>query len=129
MKRSLTLAGMLAVAFMLPALAQDTPMKTPSTTMTAPSSASIMLTDQEVADWLKKPVYSSDGTKVGEVVAFQRGTDNKVTEMHAGIGGFLGIGETIVKVTPAQFKLEGDRVVLMQTAAQAKLLPKVIQQQ
>jgi hypothetical protein len=45
--------------------------------------------------------------------------------MQADIGGFLGLGETRVRLTPAQFKLQGDRAVLDLTAAQAKDLPKV----
>jgi hypothetical protein len=62
---------------------------------------------------------------LGDVAAFARGTDNSVTEMHLDIGGFLGFGETRVKLTPAQFKLQDDRVVLGLTAEQAKDLPKV----
>lgn len=49
----------------------------------------------------------------------------KVTEMHADIGGFLGLGETRVRVLPSQFKLMDDRVVLSITAERAKTLPKV----
>jgi hypothetical protein len=35
------------------------------------------------------------------------------------------MGETRVKLTPQQFKLEGDRAVLNVTQAQAKTLPQV----
>jgi hypothetical protein len=49
-----------------------------------------------------------------------------VTEMHADIGGFLGLGETRVRLMPAQFKLMTDRVVLSVTADQAKSLPKIV---
>jgi hypothetical protein len=87
--------------------------------------ASMTLTAQEEKAWIDKPVYSSDGKKIGEVAAFARGTNNAVSEMHADIGGFLGLGETRVRLMPAQFKLQGDRVVLDVTAAQAKDLPKV----
>jgi hypothetical protein len=45
--------------------------------------------------------------------------------MHADIGGFLGLGETRINLTPAQFKLQSDRVVLSLTAEQAKELPAV----
>jgi hypothetical protein len=140
MMRSLSLATVLAAAITLPAYAQDTPAKAPvapsATTApatgvpaagvtTAPKAAGMMLTAQEALAWVDKPVYSSDGKKLGEVVAFLRSADNTVNEMHADIGGFLGIGETRVKVTPAQFKLQTDRVVLDVTAAQAKDLPKI----
>jgi hypothetical protein len=88
--------------------------------------ANMTLTAQEEKTWFDKPVYSSDGTKIGNVAAFARGTDNSISEMHADIGGFLGLGETRVRLMPAQFKLQGDRVVLAVTAAQAKDLPKVM---
>ena len=97
----------------------------PAAAIPAPQGATLSLTEQEAKSWIDKPVYSSDGKKVGEVAAFQRSGDNSVTEMHADIGGFLGIGETRVRLTPAQFKLQGDRVLLDMTAAQAKDLPTV----
>jgi hypothetical protein len=98
---------------------------TTSAAATSTPAQSISLTEQEAKGWIDKPVYSSDGKKLGEVAAFQRGGDNTISEMDADIGGFLGIGETRVKLTPAQFKLQGDRVLLDVTAAQAKDLPKV----
>jgi hypothetical protein len=70
-------------------------------------------------------VYSSDGSKIGEVAVIARGSDNTVTEMQADIGGFLGMGETRVRLTPAQFKLQEDRAVLSVTATEAKTLPTV----
>jgi hypothetical protein len=45
--------------------------------------------------------------------------------LHADIGGFLGFGKTRVKLTPQQFKLQTDRVVLSLTQQQAEHLPKV----
>jgi hypothetical protein len=88
-------------------------------------SASTTLTTQEALLLIDKPIYSSDGKKIGEVVAFQRDSSNKVIGMHADVGGFLGLGETRVSLTPAQFKVQGDRIVLEMTAEQAKDLPKV----
>ena len=88
-------------------------------------STGTSLTTQEALIWIDKPVFSSDGEQVGEVVSFQRDADNKVIGMHADIGGFLGFGETRVNLMPAQFELQGDRVLLNLTAEQAKALPKV----
>ena len=85
----------------------------------------LTLTEQDSKIWINKPIYSSDGKNIGEVVAFQRDADNNVIGMHADIGGFFGMGETRVNVAPSQFKLYGDRVLLELTAAQAKELPKV----
>ena len=96
---------------------------------TSPASGAAMeaptLSDQQAKEWIDKVVYSSDNKKVGEVAAFARDASGKVTEMHADIGGILGIGETRVRVLPAQFKLMGDRVVLTLDSEQIKALPKI----
>lgn len=123
--RALTLAAVLATAAALPAIAEDAPVKSSPPAAAQTDTTGLMLTAEQEKTWIGKPVYSSDEKKIGEVVAFARGADNKVTEMHAGIGGFLGLGETNVRLTPAQFKLQTDRIVLNVTAAQAKDLPKV----
>ena len=94
---------------------------TPGTAMETPT-----LNEQQAKDWINKVVYSSENKKVGEVAAFTRDATGKVTEMHADIGGFLGIGETRVRVMPAQFKLMGDRVVLNLDSEQVKSLPKIV---
>jgi len=112
------------------ALAQTTttpapsPVKPPAAATTN-GSAKLTLTDAQAKSWVDKPVYSSDNKKIGEIAEFKRGTDNVVQEMHADIGGFLGMGETRVKLTPEQFKLQSDRAILNMTQAQAKDLPKV----
>ena len=125
MIRILTVATILATAIAFPAIAQDATVKAPSSTTVEKNAASLMLTEEQAKTWIDKPVYSSDGNKIGEVVVIARGTDNNVTEMQADIGGFLGMGETRVRLTPAQFKLQDDRVVLSVTAAEAKTLPTV----
>jgi hypothetical protein len=123
MIRSLTLAIMLASVAALPALAQDMSGKAPSA---AQAVAPLVITAEQAKVWIGKPVYSSDNKKIGEIAAFARGTDNTVTEMHADIGGFLGLGETRVRLTPNQFKLDKDHVNINLTAVQAKELPKVV---
>lgn len=97
-----------------------------SAAATASPGPAIRLTSQEVELWIDKPVYSSDGKKLGEVASFQRSADNTVTEMLADIGGFLGLGETRVSLTPAQFRLQDDRIVLELTADQVKDLPPIV---
>lgn len=125
MIRSLTIATILATAIAFPAIAQDANVKGPSSTTVEKNTASPMLTEEQARVWIDKPVYSSDGNNIGAVTAITRGTDNTVTEMHADIGGFLGIGKTRVRLTPAQFTLQDDRVMLSVTAEQAKTLPTV----
>ena len=132
MVRSISLAAVIAAALALPAAAQTAPgPNTPpaATTPTAPSvttapkSTGATMTSQEALTWVGKPVYSSDGKNLGKVVSLVRGTDNAVSELDADIGGFLGLGATHVKIMPAQFKLQVDRVNLTLTAEQAKNLP------
>lgn len=91
-----------------------------STTMSAPT-----LTDDQARVWVDKIIYSSENKNIGEVAAFQRDSAGKVTELHADIGGFLGLGETRVRVMPEQFKLVNDRVVLSLTSEQVKALPRI----
>lgn len=93
--------------------------------MAAPMADGVTLNDQQAKEWIDKAVYSSDAKKLGEVAAFARDGAGKVTELHADVGGFLGLGETRVRLMPAQFKLMTDRVVLSMTADQAKTLPKI----
>lgn len=99
----------------------------PSTSPATPMApAGLSLTEQEAKAWVDKAVYSSEGTKLGEVAAIARDPSGKVTELHADIGGFLGMGETRIRLTPAQFKLGKDRVDLTVTADQAKTMPKIV---
>ncbi|HEY7548321.1 MAG TPA: PRC-barrel domain-containing protein [Hyphomicrobiaceae bacterium] len=129
--RSMAAAAFLAGAGL--ASAETTSSKT-TTTNPSPAPAAganetdagkMMLTDAQAKSWVGKPVYSSDGKQIGDVVSFERGVDNAVTELHADIGGFLGFGKSRVKLTPQQFKLQTDRVVLSLTQRQAENLPKV----
>jgi hypothetical protein len=105
-------------------LPPDKPAASPPPAATMPSDAKITLSNEQAKSWVDKPVFSNDGKELGEVAAFKRSTDGTVLEMHADIGGVLGIGETRVVVMPAQFKLQGNRVVLNLSAEQAKALPK-----
>ena len=128
--------GVTALAVLLgatAAIAQTTsPAGPPAEKMTPPAASTttvtkegLVLTEAQANAWIKKAVYSSDGKNVGEVTALKRDASGKVAELQAGIGGFIGIGETQVRVMPAQFKLENDRVVLSLTAEQVKTLPKI----
>ena len=109
----------------LPAIAENVKTAAATATESVQKDANLALTEQAAKAWVDRPVYSSDGQKLGEVAAFLRTADNKVTELQADIGGFLGIGEHRIRLAPAQFSLHSDRVVLDLTAAQAKELPKI----
>ncbi len=104
-------------------LAQSTPPAPPP--QVATPLKDLVLTEEQARTWIDKRVYSSDGQNLGEVAAFVRDASGRVTELHADIGGFLGMGETRVRLTPAQFQLGSDRVVVNMTAEQAKALPAI----
>jgi hypothetical protein len=122
MMRPLTFAAAFAAAIALPALAQDIKSPTMAGTMLTAETA---ITAQEAEAWVGKPVYSSDGKKLGEVATILRTADNKITELRADIGGFLGMGEHRIALPATQFALQNDRVVLGVSAEAAKQLPKV----
>jgi hypothetical protein len=131
------LLGATALAIVLgatAAVAQTTAPASPSAEKMSPPAAStttvtkdgLVLTEAQAKAWIKKAVYSSDGKNVGEVIAMKLDASGKVAELQAGIGGFIGIGETPVRLMPEQFKLENDRVVLSLTAEQVKALPAIV---
>ena len=124
--RTLTLATALAVAIALRQLLRTSKVPVAGTGAAATErGAGLALTAQEAQAWIGKPVYSSDGKMLGKVSSLERSADNKVTELHADIGGFLGLGQHHVRLVPAQIKLLSDRVVLDVTSAQAKELPEI----
>lgn len=85
-----------------------------------------MLTEEQAKALIGATVVSNDDSNVGDVAAIQRSADGKVTELHADIGGFLGIGQTRVRVMPSEFTVAADnRILLKLTAEQAKELPKI----
>lgn len=100
-------------------------MTPPAASTTTMTKEGLVLTEAQANAWIKKAIFSSDGKNVGEVTALKRDASGKVAELQAGIGGFLGIGETHVRLMPAQFKLENDRVTLSLTAEEVKALPKI----
>jgi PRC-barrel domain len=93
--------------------------------MTTPSANKMTLTDEQAKSWVDKVIYTSDGKNVGEVGAFLRDSSGNITELHADIGGVLGIGETRVRLMPSQFQLGTDRVTVNLTESQIKALPQV----
>lgn len=105
--------------------ADSTAAPTAPTDTTAAAADTMTLTDEEAEKWVGKTVYSSDDQNVGEVAAIERDPSGKVKEIHADIGGFLGLGETRVRVMPSEFKLVNDRVMLNVNGEQSKELPKV----
>jgi hypothetical protein len=119
-----------SAAFAQTTAPKETPPATPPaatapSVQPAPADKAPMLTEEQAKALIDATVLSSDDKNLGEVAAIQRDSAGKVTELHADIGGFLGIGETRVRVTPSQFTVVDNKVKLSLTAEQAKTLPKI----
>jgi hypothetical protein len=108
-----------------PAKTETTPaMPTAPSAQPAPAQQTTM-TEVQAKELIDANVVSSDKKNVGEVAAIQRDSSGKVTELHADIGGFLGLGETRVRVMPSQFTVSNKQVMLNLTAEQVSALPKI----
>ena len=101
------------------------PAATAPSVQPTPADKAPTLTEEQAKALIDATVLSSDNENLGEVAAIQRDNEGKVTELHADIGGFLGIGETRVRIVPSQFTVVDNKVQLSLTAEQAKTLPKI----
>lgn len=107
-----------------PPMKETDPAQQSAATTTGP--AELTLTDDQAKEWIGRSVYSSDGEQLGEIADIKRGPDNKVSELHVDIGGFLGIGETRVRVTSDKVQeIKDDTMVLSLVEADADNLPRV----
>lgn len=107
-----------------PPAVQQAPAEIPAPT--AEATQAPVLTDEQARALKNKVVWSSDEKNLGEVADIVRDSDGRIKELHADIGGFLGFGETRVRVAPDEFRMVNDRIVLTRTQAQVETLPHVI---
>ena len=142
MKKLIPATAVAAVFAATGAFAQTTPPATPPaqtetmpTTPTAPSvrpttpvQTAPSMTEAEAKALIDANVISSDKKNVGEVAAIQRDSSGKVIELHADVGGVLGIGETRVRLMPSQFTVSNKEILLTLTAEQVSALPKIEKQ-
>lgn len=108
-----------------PPVPQATPEITPAPSPSAETVGAPILSDDQAKALKNSAVWTSDQKNVGEVADIKRDSSGRVTELHADIGGFLGFGETRVRVMPDEFKVENDRVVLSRTEEQVESLPEM----
>ncbi|MFN3746427.1 MAG: PRC-barrel domain-containing protein [Hyphomicrobiaceae bacterium] len=98
----------------------------PSVQPTTPTQAAPMLTEEQAKALINATVLSRDNKNVGTVAAIQRDSDGKVIELHANVGGFLGIGQTRVRILPSQFTVTNDNKIQLDLSAdQVGNLPKI----
>lgn len=66
------------------------------------------------------PIYSSDGVKVGEVIRVKSGLDGKPQMIQAEMGSLLGLGTSIVFITPDEFEARAEGIQLRMPAEQVR---------
>jgi len=70
-------------------------------------------------------VFSSDGTRVGEVRAINTGSSGDIVALHIRTGGFLGFGGRIVAIPQGKFMRSGQSVRLDLNSDEVTGLPEV----
>ena len=98
-------------------------MSSPTVATSTATNQPLVLSDEQANRTIGMSIYSSDAKKVGEVSELKRDASGKVTELAAGVGGYLGQGDVRVRLTPAQFRFTQNKVVLSLTPEQVKALP------
>jgi hypothetical protein len=118
----LCLAALPAAAQQTPAPAPD-PGPSPQRPHAAPPSETPA--GQPGQDLVGLSVFSSDGTKVGDVRAVDTGPSGNVAALHVRTGGFLGFGGRIVAIPEGSFARKGPDIRLTLTADEVGRLPEV----
>jgi hypothetical protein len=89
----------------------------------APGETAFMVAEQDIGKWMHRPVYSSDNTKVGEIVELSRGADDRVTDLYMDAETTLGIGGQRYRITADKIReARPDGVVLTLSEADVKAM-------
>jgi len=127
MLRELALSTSLAALLLAtPAWSQTSTYQTtqPSAVQTTQTQQNATLQPNEARGLIDKPVYGSDGKKIGEINNVLIGKDGRARAAVIDFGGFLGVGEKKVAVDWKQLNISGDRIVVGMTKDQAKAAPE-----
>lgn len=114
----------LAFSTSLAALLLATPAWSQTSTYQTTQPSQQQATQPEAHSLIGKPVYGSDGKKIGEVNNVLIELNGRVRAAVIDFGGFLGIGEKKVAVDWDKLKMNGDRIVVGMTKEQAKAAPE-----
>jgi hypothetical protein len=100
---------------------------TPTTQMQAetraPGETAFMVAEQDIGKWMHRPVYSSDNTKVGEIVELSRGADDRVTDLYMDAETSLGIGGQRYRITADKIReVRPDGIVLTLSEGDVKAM-------
>jgi sporulation protein YlmC with PRC-barrel domain len=120
-RMALVLAGFAAA---VGAVAQTTP-PDPSNQSQRPAATKPAAAVPVAQSLVGKSVFSSDGSRVGDVHAVKTAPDGRVTGLLVKTGGFLGFGGRLVEVPEGKFTASAQDVRLGLTAEEAGKLPEV----
>jgi hypothetical protein len=90
-----------------------------------PSEAPVAPGAPVAQDLVGLNVFSSDGTRVGEVRAVNTGANGDIVALHIRTGGFLGFGGRIVAIPQGKFIRSGQSVRLDLDSEEVTGLPEV----
>ena len=128
MLRELALSTSLAALLLAtPAWSQTSTYQTTQPTQAQTQTATLQ--PNEARSLVDKPVYGSDGKKIGEINNVLIGKDGRARAAVIDVGGFLGVGEKKVAVDWKQLNISGDRIVVGMTKDQAKAAPEFKREQ
>lgn len=85
----------------------------------------MVITSSQAKEWVGKRIHSRDENDIGEIADFRAGSDGNVEYFHSDIGGFLGLGETSVKIKPSHFEMREGKLYLNMTKDEALQLPRI----
>ena len=91
---------------------------------TVPGAHGFMVAEQDVKDWLARPVFSRDNKQIGEIIDIKRGPNNEVTDIYFDSGTSLGMGGKRYHITASQIDdMKPNGVVTSLSEEQVKSLP------
>ncbi len=91
---------------------------------TVPGARGFIVAEQDVKDWLGRPIFSRDNKKIGEIIDVKRGPSNEVTDIYFDSGTFLGMGAKRYHITASQIDdMKPNGVVVSLNEEQVKALP------
>ena len=74
-----------------------------------------------------RPVVSSDGKELGQVVEVNKGPDGKIQSIQVDVGRWLGLGSKVVTITADKFEHLADRVKLLLRGEEVQSMPDATQ--
>lgn len=88
-------------------------LKTPVTSAEMKSAVSLSKVEQPTQTLAAAEIKNRRGEAIGQVHKVEVGSDGSVQAIDADVGGFLGVGERVVAISPDHFRYLKDRNLLV----------------